>query len=128
MNIGHIAIWADDIELLKEFYCRWFDAVAGERYYNRQKNFTSYFLTFPDRGAALEIMNVPEITGREPADKIRGFCHLAISLGSKEKVNELTELMRNAGITVLGEPRTTGDGCYESVVSDPEGNTVELTI
>lgn len=128
MNINHIAIWANDIETLKKFYCHWFKATAGEQYHNPRKNFTSYFLTFPDGGASLEIMNVPEIIDRDMTNKIKGLCHISISLGSKEKVNEMTELMHNEGITVLGEPRTTGDGCYESVIADPEGNTVELTV
>lgn len=128
MNINHIAVWANDLESLKEFYCRWFNAKAGERYHNPRKNFTSYFLTFPDGGASLEIMNVPEITAPDVRAKTAGFCHIAVSLGSKGNVDDMTELMRSAGITILGEPRTTGDGCYESVVADPEGNTVELTV
>lgn len=128
MKINHVAVWAHDIELLKEFYCRWFKAIAGEKYHNPRKNFTSYFLKFPDGGASLEIMNVPEIIDRDLVGCYKGFCHIAISLGSKEMVDEMTERMRNAGIAILGEPRTTGDGCYESVISDPEGNIVELTV
>lgn len=128
MNINHTALWANDIELLKDFYCKWFGAVAGELYHNPRKNFTSYFLTFPDGGASLEIMNVPDIVNHDSKGKYQGFCHIAISLGSKQMVDEMTELMRKSGISVLGEPRTTGDGCYESVITDPEGNTVELTV
>ncbi len=128
MNINHIAIWANDIELLKEFYCRWFDAAPGDPYHNLKKHFSSYFLTFPDNDVCLEIMNVPEIIDRDPADRIKGFCHIAISLGSKDAVDEMTERMRCEGITVLDNPRITGDGCYESVVSDPEGNIIELTV
>lgn len=128
MNINHIALWASDVELLKEFYCRWFNAVAGDQYHNPRKNFTSYFLSFPDVGASLEIMNVPEIIDHEAAGKYKGFCHIAISLGNKVMVDGMTERMRDAGINILGEPRTTGDGCYESVIADPEGNIVELTV
>lgn len=128
MNINHIAVWAHDIELLKDFYCRWFNAKAGVRYHNSRKHFTSYFLSFPDGGASLEIMNVPEIIDRKMDDKFKGFCHISISLGSKENVNEMTELMGNDGVSILGEPRTTGDGFYESVIADPEGNIVELTV
>ena len=29
---------------------------------------------------------------------------------------------------IEGEPRTTGDGYYESVVLDPEGNRIEITV
>lgn len=128
MNINHIALWAHDIELLKDFYCFWFSAEAGEMYHNTQKNFRSYFLSFPDGGASLEIMNVPEIIDCDSTGKCKGLCHLSISLGSKEMVDEYTERMRKAGITVLGKPRTTGDGFYESVIADPEGNAVELTV
>lgn len=128
MTINHIALWSDDIELLKDFYCRWFNAEAGERYHNPQKCFSSYFLTFPDGGARLEIMSVPGIISRESSAKLRGFCHIAISLGSKDAVDTLTDRMRRSGVTVLGNPRTTGDGYYESVIADPEGNLVELTV
>ena len=57
-----------------------------------------------------------------------GFAHLAFSVGSKEKVDQLTQQMSNDGITIAGQPRTTGDGYYESVVLDPEGNRIEITI
>lgn len=128
MNIHHVAIWADDIERLKDFYVRYFRAVAGERYHNPVKGLTSYFLTFPDGGAKLEIMNIPGIVDRGCTDRFRGFCHVAVSVGSREKVDELTETMRAAGVPVIGHPRTTGDGFYESVVADPEGNLVEITV
>ena len=49
-------------------------------------------------------------------------------MGSREAVDALTERLREDGFTVLGEPRTTGDGCYESAVADPEGNRVEITV
>lgn len=128
MRINHIAVWSDDLDRLKEFYCRWFGAIAGERYHNPRKNFTSSFLTFPGGGVRLEIMNVPEITVRDATAKLQGYCHISISLGSKERVDETTELMRRAGVAVVGAPRTTGDGYYESVVADPDGNLVELTV
>ena len=57
-----------------------------------------------------------------------GLAHFAISVGSKEKVDLLTEQIRNDGFTVASEPRTTGDGYYESVILDCEGNKVEITV
>ena len=50
-----------------------------------------------------------------------------MSVGSKEKVDQLTEQLRTDGFEIIGEPRTTGDGYYESVVADPDGNLVEIT-
>ena len=57
-----------------------------------------------------------------------GFIHLACSVGSKHQVDELTSRLRDAGVTILGEPRVTGDGYYESVILDPEGNQLEITV
>lgn len=125
MSINHIAIWAQDIELLKDFYCRWFNAIAGSRYHNPKRGMIAYFLSFPDGGAMLEIINESDIIDLDISKKIRGS---AISLGSKKAVDECTDFMRSGGVTILGNPRTTGDGLYESVVADPEGNIVELTV
>ena len=56
-----------------------------------------------------------------------GIAHFAVSLGGKDRVNALTEELRKNNFIVLSEPRTTGDGYYESVILDPEGNQVEIT-
>ncbi len=56
--------------------------------------------------------------------------HLGVwvrDLGSRDAVDALTRRLRTEGYSVLGEPRVTGDGCYESVIAVPEGNRVELT-
>ena len=57
-----------------------------------------------------------------------GYAHLSFSVGSKEEVDRLTQKMSDDGIQIVGQPRTTGDGYYESVVLDPEGNRVEVTV
>ena len=129
MKIEHLAIWAKDIEVLKAFYSRYFGGVAGEKYHNPKKNFTSYFISF-ENGCRLEIMNTPDRTlpPSEPAYVLTGLAHFAFSTGSRERVDGLTEQLRNDGYSIAGEPRTTGDGYYESVILDPEGNSIELTI
>ncbi len=124
-GIEHLAMWVEDLELCRDFYEKYFEGTAGEKYHNPKKNFTSYFIKF-DNGSRLEIMHKP---GRKKADRESfGFAHVAFSVGSKEKVDALTEQLRADGIIITGEPRTTGDGYYESVVLDPEGNPVEITI
>ena len=125
MRIEHIAMWVADLEKMKLFYETYFSATSNGKYTNPSKGFSSYFLSFLD-GARLEIMQkdgIENFTGGG-----LGLAHFAIALGSKEKVNDLTERMRQADYKVVGEPRTTGDGYYESVIEDPEGNLVELTI
>lgn len=57
-----------------------------------------------------------------------GWAHIAISLGSEEAVNQLTERLQKDGYLLVNGPRLTGDGYYESVIEDPEGNLLELTV
>ena len=129
MFIEHLAIWYTDLEKIKAFYCTWFNAAANTKYFNPVKDFSSYFLSF-EKGARLELMQMPGIPDNvnDTLKQYKGFIHFAVSVGSAEEVNRLTEAMRTAGITVLGEPRFTGDGYYESVVADPEGNRIEITV
>jgi lactoylglutathione lyase len=42
-------------------------------------------------------------------------------------VDLLTRRLRTDGFLVVDGPRRTGDGYYESVVLDPDGNRLELT-
>lgn len=127
MKIEHIAIWVRDLEKAKEFYTTCFKMKCGDKYVNEKKGFSSYFLSLDD-GARIEIMYRPDITGTAGKQGISfGLTHFAISVGSRKEVDELTEKIRSSGYEILGEPRTTGDGYYESLVSDPEGNLVEIT-
>lgn len=54
-----------------------------------------------------------------------GLTHFALSFQSKEDVLRTTEQLRSDGYTIAGEPRTSGDGYFESVILDPDGNRVE---
>ena len=128
MKIEHLAIWVNDLESMKAFYETYFGAIAGNKYHNPTKKFTSYFLSFED-GPRLELMHRPDIAQKlSGLGEHIGISHFAISVGSKEKVYALTEQLRGSGNKIIGEPRTTGDGYYESVVLDPENNTIEITV
>jgi lactoylglutathione lyase len=128
MRIEHLAIWVSDLELMRRFYETYFGATSGGKYHNTKKNFTSYFLSF-DTGSRLELMQKPGITAIENrVIEYLGISHFAISVGSKEKVDTLTEQLRTEGFVVAGNPRITGDGYYESVILDPEKNRIEITI
>lgn len=128
MKIEHMALWVDDLEGMKDFYLKYFDTYAGEKYTNVKNEFNAYFIYFGEEKTRLEIMHKPNII---PTVGQRGFAkgmaHFAISVGGKEKVNKLTEILRADGFTIYSEPRTTGDGYYESAVFDPEGNYLEIT-
>lgn len=115
---------------MKAFYCQYFGAKSNQKYVNSNTNFESYFLSFDEGSTRLEIMYSPSVVDI-PTDilqKTKGLVHFAISVGSIEKVNELTETLANDGFSVIGKPRTTGDGYYESVVLDPENNRIEITV
>jgi len=128
MKISHIAIWVNDLEQMTSFYCRFFNGRAGAIYRNPAKGFESCFVSF-DSGASIELMRKTDRLLPVAGDDIyAGFHHLAFSVGSSGEVDRLTEIIRNAGFMVKGNSRTTGDGYYESVILDPEGNTVEITV
>jgi lactoylglutathione lyase len=129
MKIGHAAIWARDIELLKNFYERYFNGRAGNKYLNEERQFSSYFIQF-ETGARLERMHMPSLSCPEKAEnqQYTGLAHIAFSAGSEENVRLLTERLKKDGYMVVDGPRTTGDGYYESVVLDPENNRVEITV
>lgn len=127
MKIEHIGIWVNNLEIIKSFYTKYFNLKCSSLYKNESKGFSSYFLSF-ESGARIEIMNIQGLSPNSRTDEtINGFAHFAISCGGKQKVNEITEIIRADGYEIFSEPRTTGDGYYESVVLDPEDNKIEIT-
>lgn len=126
MRIAHVAIWTARLEELREFYCKYFEGESGHKYVNTAKGFESYFVCFDD-GARLELMRRADVV--EPADTDymrRGLCHIAFGFNERDEVVSLTERLRVDGHRIVGEPRITGDGMFESVVCDPDGNLVEI--
>ncbi len=129
MKIEHLALWVHDLERMREFYTRYFGMSAGDKYNNREKQYTSYFLHFEKARTRIELMHRPDIMPHAGQRGMKqGIAHFAISVGSREKVMERTERLRQDGYAIISEPRTTGDGYFESVALDPEGNYVEITI
>ena len=127
INIDHLAIWVDDIECMRQFYMMYFGATSSEKYVNPTKKYTSYFLSFEEGKARIELMHVEDkLHNSINREFLKGLTHFAMTVGTKDSVNALTERFRKDGYTIASEPRTTGDGCYESVIVDPEGNHVEI--
>ncbi len=127
-KIEHIAFWVNDLEKVKQFYIKYFNLVTGAKYTNSKKQFESYFLSFGEGRTRIELMHKPSIvTNSGLNNEVTGLAHFAITVGGVAAVDEFTERLRADGYTVAGEPRHTGDGYYESVILDPEGNYIELT-
>ena len=115
-------MYVNDLDAVRDFFVTFLGGVSNEGYYNEKTGFRSYFISFED-GARLEIMNNnPKTLNRT------GYAHIAFSVGSKEKVDEVTEKVREAGFEVIRGPRTTGDGYYESCIVAIEDNQIEITI
>jgi lactoylglutathione lyase len=127
-TIEHVALWTTDLERSKQFYAKYFGADAGREYANPSKGFRSVFLSF-EGGARIEVMQTSKLSPvvLEPGAQRMGLTHIAISVGSVEQVDELTRRLKEDGFAILDGPRRTGDGYYESVALDPDGNRVEIT-
>jgi lactoylglutathione lyase len=128
MRIEHIAVWTQDLERLADFYSTYFGATPGAKYANPTKGFESRFLSF-EGGSRVEIMTssmVDLIPMGRGAERL-GLAHIAVAVGSRRQVDELTHRLRQDGFEVVDGPRQTGDGYYESIVLDPDGNRVEVT-
>ncbi|MBQ3402358.1 MAG: VOC family protein [Synergistaceae bacterium] len=128
MKIEHVAVYVNDLEAAKNFFVKYFEAETTENYYENAIQFRSYFLTFPDGGARLELMTKPGMTDDPKGRDRTGYIHIALSVGSKEKVDSLTARLKEDGYRVESGPRTTGDGYYESCIIGIEGNQVEITV
>lgn len=127
MKIDHIAMYVNDLDKAKDFFVKYFGGRSNGMYRNPKTDFRSYFISF-DGGARLEIMNKPQMENSEKNPARTGYIHIAFSVGSREKVAELTERVKNDGFEVISGPRTTGDGYYESCILDLEGNQIEITV
>ena len=127
MKIEHVAMYVNDLEAAKEFFVRYLDGKANGGYHNKTTDFRSYFISFDD-GARLEIMRKPQMVDSKKDLNRTGFVHVALSVGSKEKVDELTARLKADGFPVVSGPRTTGDGYYESCIVGIEDNQIEITV
>ena len=126
MRIEHAALFVNDLEAARDFFIRYLDGRSNDGYHNTHTGFRSYFICFDD-GARLELMNKPKMDDMVKPLNRTGYAHIAFSVGSKGKVDALTEKLRTVGYEVISGPRTTGDGYYESCIVAIEGNQIEIT-
>lgn len=128
MRIEHVALCVRDLERSREFFEKYFAARSSGLYCNPKTGFSSYFLNFED-GARLELMSYSDIADvREKSAHTMGYAHIAFSVGSRGNVLSLTERLCADGCRIASEPRITGDGYFESVIADYEGNLIEITV
>ena len=126
MMIEHIAMYVNDLERARDFFVKYLGGRFDDGYHNKTTDFRSFFISF-DKGPRLELMNKPGLEDLDKPLARTGYVHIAFSVGSKEKVDELTALLSKDGFEVVSGPRTTGDGYYESCIVAIEGNQIEIT-
>lgn len=127
MRIEHVAIWTRDLEGMRNFYTHYFNAMSGSAYFNHSKEFRSYFLTFEGDGR-LELMEMPTVVNSKNDYRKHyiGMAHIAFKVGSRERVDQITEMLHQDGFEIISRGRMTGDGYYESAAFDPEKNRIEI--
>ena len=129
MTLEHVAIWTNNLELLKEYYTKYFNGVANDKYMNPNKQFESYFLSF-ESGARLELMSmtgIPDNANDTVGKQHLGIIHLAFGVDTMEEVDAKARQLQNDGFQILSGPRKTGDGYYEFETLDPDNNRLEVT-
>ena len=126
MKLDHLAMYVKDLEAVRTFFMHYFGASSNEMYHNPKTGLCSYFLSF-EGGSRLEIMSRPDVIDNKKNLFQSGYIHLAFSVGGRERVDELTNVLQADGFTVVSGPRTTGDGYYESCIEGPERNLIEIT-
>ena len=125
MKIHHVALYVNDLEKMRAFYEKYFDAQSNKMYHNPRTGLKTYFLTFHE-GCRIEIMTQEGLHDSAKELNTTGYIHISLSVGSKSKVDELTQRFEKDGYTIISRPRTTGDGYYESCIHDPENNQIEI--
>jgi lactoylglutathione lyase len=129
ITLEHVAIWTNDLERLKAYYMKYFNAKPNDKYVNTAKNFESYFLSFGS-GARLELMKMTNIPGNAN-DTIKkqhlGIIHLAFGVSAMADVDAKAKQLQEDGHAILSGPRKTGDGYYEFETLDPDNNRLEVT-
>ncbi len=126
MRIEHVAMYVSDLGAARDFFVKYLGGKSNDGYHNKNTDFRSFFISFDD-GTRIELMNKPGMVDAEKHLTRTGYAHIAFSVGNRQRVDELTQLLKDDGYEVVSGPRVTGDGYYESCIVGIEGNQIEIT-
>lgn len=126
-QLDHIALATKDVEGLRDFYLQ-LRGVASAPCADTDTGLHTCVLDFC--GVRVELLERPGDGERHDGDgRSSGLLHLGFALGSADAVDELSGAIAAAGYRVLQPPHRVGQlGPYQSVVLDPDGNQVKLTV
>lgn len=125
MKIAHVALWTRNLDAQVTFWESVFGGRSNARYVSQNRaGFASHFITL-EGGPTVELMAVPDLPDAPSYPEFVGWAHIAIAVGSRADVDRMAAQARETN-TLLSAPRMTGDGFYEAVIADPDGNRIEL--
>jgi catechol 2,3-dioxygenase-like lactoylglutathione lyase family enzyme len=126
-QIEHIALATNHLESLCAFY-RQLGGVALPLSPNPGDGLRGCVLDFC--GVRLEVFERPRSRRAAAGDgRSPRLLHLGFALGSADTVDELSRVLAAAGHRVLEPPHRASElGRYESVVLDPDGNRLKLSV
>jgi|ERR1035437_4361547 lactoylglutathione lyase len=129
MTIDHVAIWTTQLEKMKDYYVRYFNGIANNKYRNNENQYESYFVSF-DCGSRIELMQkpgIPENLNDTVEKQYLGIIHLAFGVENTDLVNQKLKELAGDGYKILRGPRKTGDGYWEFETLDPDNNRIEVS-
>jgi len=126
MKLDHLAITVSDLERTKNFFVKYFNCKLGKDYHNPRTGLHSCFVSFEGE-TRLELMRWDDIDFAPKHLQEKTYFHLSVSVGNKEEVDAMTARLQTDGYAVKSNPRTTGDGYYESVIVPFDSIELEIT-
>lgn len=125
MKIAHVALWTRNLDAQVHFWENIFGGRSNARYVSQNRpGFSSHFITL-EGGPTIELMTVPDLPDAPSHPEFVGWAHIAVTVGSRADVDRMAAQARETS-TLISAPRMTGDGFYEAVIADPDGNRIEL--
>lgn len=125
MKIAHVALWTTNLDAQKTFWEDYFGGTSNALYISKNRpGFRSFFITLSE-GPTIELMSLDNLGNGPNGEELTGWAHLAITVGSRKQVDELAGRAAGKGILVSAG-RMTGDGYYEAIIRDPDGNLIEI--
>ncbi|MFC6119555.1 MULTISPECIES: VOC family protein [Enterobacteriaceae] len=125
MKIAHVALWTRNLDAQVAFWQEVFGGQSNERYLSKNRpGFASHFISLSE-GPTIELMALPELDDAPANPEFVGWAHIAITVGGTHEVDAMAQKAQANGC-LLSPARWTGDGFYEAVIADPDGNRIEL--
>ncbi|WP_345829657.1 VOC family protein [Pantoea sp. BRR-3P] len=125
MKIAHVALWTNNLTAQQHFWQDFFGGTSNELYISKNRpGFRSHFIRLHE-GATIELMALEALAQGANGTELTGWAHIAINVGARQDVDAMVKRASEQKILV-SPARITGDGFYEALIRDPDGNLIEI--